>query len=148
MEGYDAERQVASAFMVKEMGDGFICSVGFPFAPPSHNKALTSISLAERFIQEFNDVMQQLNYRENIYCGIGIAMGPVSGFFSQSGVIRYDLFGRGIVLATRYEALRKKIFDELKLGESNIIVIQEKVFCSLPRQERQQFAQIRIAHRK
>ena len=48
------------------------------------------------------------------------------------------------VHSTNWVWANKKIFDELKLGESNIIVIQEKVFCSLPRQERQQFAQIRI----
>ena len=46
--------------LIKEMGDGFLCSIGYPFKPPgSKNKATHTVMLAERFMKELTNAQQK-----------------------------------------------------------------------------------------
>jgi hypothetical protein len=49
----------------------------------------------------------------------------IEGFFTVSGTRRYELFGHGITLATRYESLRK-IIPLLAPGR-HLLTVQTKV---------------------
>jgi len=130
MQGYQADSLTAQAFRLKEMGDGFICTVGFPFSPPKiESDVKTALNISLGFVEIFRIAAQDLD--TPLYCGIGIAFGKVEGFYSEAKPIEYDLFGRGIILSTRYEQMRKVILEELK-ANSNIIVFQERVFEMLP----------------
>jgi hypothetical protein len=114
MEGYKKEPLEANAFRIKEMGDGFICSIGFPFACPSEHPAHHSVELAFRFAEVFQRHWLKLGVTDALHCAIGLAYGSVEAFFPESGVKVYELFGRGIILAHRYEAMRDLIFKKLK----------------------------------
>ncbi len=58
---------------------------------------------------------------EPISCGIGIALDHITGFYPETGTREYDLFGRAIVLATRYEGMRKALLSNQQ-GASIIIL--------------------------
>jgi class 3 adenylate cyclase len=139
MRGYDGQKFMSNAYMIKEMGDGFLCSVGFPLKQVGHSKAECAVDLARQIIDRFSQLNEKLDAPTPIYCCIGVAMGQVRSYFSKSGSIKYDLWGSGIVLATRYESLRKEITQKLKLTPSNLLIIQEDVYHSLPSPMRKGF---------
>jgi len=139
MRGYDAQSLTSNAYMIKEMGDGFLCSVGFPLKQLGHSKSECAVSLARLIIERFAQLNEKLDAPIPIYCCVGVAMGQVKSYFTKSGSIKYDLWGTGIVLATRYESLRKEIMQKLKLTASNLLILQEDVYNSLPTETRQLF---------
>ena len=59
-ENYDSESLTSNAFRIKEMGDGFLCSVGYPFASPGENAANEAVYLCLRFwvtLQEASKIL-------------------------------------------------------------------------------------------
>jgi class 3 adenylate cyclase len=130
MEEYDGERLIANAYRVKEMGDGFLCTIGFPFHCPDPRIADHSLRLAYRFMQVFQEKARAHNATEPLHCAIGIAQGPVEAFYPENGAQVYDLFGRSIILAHRYEGMRDVLFPRLKVRDS-IIILQKQVFDQL-----------------
>jgi len=51
--------------------------------------------------------------------------------------MEYDLFGPAIVLATRYESMRKSLFEADR--EKSVMIIQEVVYRSLDPSHRENF---------
>jgi class 3 adenylate cyclase len=132
MEGYDASCMRSQAYLIKEVGDGFLCSVGFPFQCRGDHRNLSALQLAEQLRQRFHFHMSRLASHARIHCSIGIAQGHVNGYFSQSGAIRHDLWGHAVVLATRYEQMRYAIFTADSMQAQDIIVLQSLVYLTLP----------------
>jgi class 3 adenylate cyclase len=131
MDDYDSKRMVGKAYRIKQMGDGFLCSVGFPFKPPVEKKvAHTALQISLEFFRVFNEEVAKLQYRFPIHCAAGLAFGEVEGYFTEAGIVNYDLHGRGVILATRYESFRKYLQEDQKLN-GNILILQEKVYLSL-----------------
>lgn len=125
MEGYDGRELRAGAYRIKELGDGFLCSVGYPFHSTHTSVAQGAYELALKFHQAFQEEVRHFNYSEPIHCGIGIAMDGIAGFYPETGAREYDLYGRAIILATRYEGMRKVL---LKNGPAqSILTLQERV---------------------
>jgi hypothetical protein len=129
MEGYDGRELQAGAYRIKELGDGFLCSVGYPFRSTHASMAQGAYELALKFHKAFQEEVQNFNYGEPIHCGIGIAMDGIAGFYPESGAREYDLYGRAIILATRYEGMRKVL---LRNGPAqSILSLQERVYLNL-----------------
>jgi class 3 adenylate cyclase len=138
MRNYDPVALTANAYRIKELGDGFLCSVGYPFKTPNEQrKSITAMNLVREFQKIFEEEVAKLDYPRPVYFGIGIALGDIKGFYPEMGAKEYDLFGNGIVLATRYEAMRKELFKSRK--KSSIIIVQERFFFSLTDEYRQDF---------
>ena len=129
-ESSDVSHVVSNAFRIKEMGDGMLCSVGFPYKSPTNDPFMDSLKLTEAFINMFQNKVRELNFENNIYCGCGIAYGDVETFFPKSSPVEYDMYGPGIVLACRYEGMRKPVLKALGL-KGNILIIAESVFDQL-----------------
>ncbi|MBM4253721.1 MAG: hypothetical protein FJ146_17270 [Deltaproteobacteria bacterium] len=138
-QNYDPLRLVASGYRIKEMGDGFICSVGYPFRSPSGSLANDAYYLAQEFVTIFTEEVAKFDYHEPLHCCIGIAMDSISGFYPAGGTKSYDLFGRSIVLANRYEAMRKVILPDGL--HANLLILQERVYFSLDKTLRGGFVQ-------
>ncbi|HET9240581.1 MAG TPA: 7TM diverse intracellular signaling domain-containing protein [Oligoflexus sp.] len=137
-EGYDPEQLTATGYRIKEMGDGFLCSVGFPFRTPGMgNLANSSVQLALRFVQIFHEEARLFAYAEPIHCSIGIAYDTIEGYFPSTGTREYDVYGRSVILATRYEGMRRTIFPDG--APSSVIIIQRKVWMSLDAEMRERF---------
>ncbi|NRA63373.1 MAG: hypothetical protein HRU19_02750 [Pseudobacteriovorax sp.] len=144
MEGYCEDKLVSSGFMIKEMGDGFLCSVGFPFQAPTNATADCAVELAEKIMNLFRVHSKELTQKYTVHCSAGISRGDVNSFFSKSGVIRYDLWGRAIVHAVRYEALRSKIFQNITKKTEDIIIIQDSVYDGLSPEIRASFCLVEL----
>jgi class 3 adenylate cyclase len=146
MEGYDSEKMEAPAYRIKEVGDGFLCSVGYPFKTISGSKANDALRLSYRFHEILKEEARILQSERPICCGIGLALDSISGFYPESGAKEYDVFGRSVILATRYEAMRKYILDEDR--ESSIIILQSRVYESLDRELRDGFNRFDLQQHK
>jgi class 3 adenylate cyclase len=89
---------------------------GYPFASPTGFMANDSVRLAQRFYAVLQEEARLLQSDVPICCGIGIALDNVVGFYPDSGTKEYDLYGRAVILATRYEEMRKKLLKEQHPG--------------------------------
>jgi class 3 adenylate cyclase len=136
-EGYDGISLQANAYRVKEMGDGFLCSVGYPFKSMTVNPANEAVDLSRRFAQALSEEAEILHSEIPIACGIGIALDTLTGFYPEAGTKEYDIYGPALILATRYEGMRKTLFEANK-GQS-VLIIQEQVFQSLDPSHRNGF---------
>lgn len=147
-QNYDMKRLTGDAFRIKELGDGFLCSVGFPFSPPfSTQPTQLAMDLAFHFVELFETAGKQLPLppEKRPCCSIGIAQGMIEGFFPLSGIRSYELFGRSIILATRYEALRQSLMIP---GEGHLITVQESVFKSLNQETKDKFSVFKLDGKK
>lgn len=138
-QGYHAERLEATGYRIKEMGDGMICTVGFPFQVPLGGQPdSVAYHLAERMCAIFHEEMSRLHTEQPIYCGIGLARGPVEGFFPRAGQKQYDLRGAPLTLATRYEAMRNPVYRQFG-RQGSVIFIHDDVYQKLSAQEQGDF---------
>ncbi len=144
MENYQGEHLLANAYRVKEMGDGFICTVGFPFACPEPNAADHALKLSYRFMQTFADLAQKAGATQPLYCAVGIAYGDIEAFYPDNGTLVYDMYGRSIILATRYEGMRDYLFPHLGTKQ-NIVILQKTVFEALSPSLRSDFIEFELA---
>ncbi len=132
-ESYQSETLQSNGYRIKEVGDGFLCSVGFPFRTPSGLDAATlSIDLALRFVAIFQSQVDALQNQYPVYCSIGVARDFLEGYYPKVGTIEYDVYGRAIILATRYQSFRKQLFPNSVPG--HIITVHEKVYEQLPQE--------------
>ncbi|MDX1492005.1 MAG: hypothetical protein R3332_12025 [Pseudohongiellaceae bacterium] len=141
MHGYQHNPLKSRAFRLKETGDGFISSIGYPFlSDDSESLADHSIDTALIMFKAFNEEVKKFNYTQPIKGAMGLAYNSVQGTFQSSGIKSYDLFGEALVQAYRYEEIRKhpvvreamnKRAAELGLEHYNLLIIQEVVFNSL-----------------
>ncbi|MFW7379819.1 MAG: 7TM diverse intracellular signaling domain-containing protein [Oligoflexus sp.] len=146
MQEYHQEEYRGGAYRLKELGDGFICSVGFPFLLPQQEKRNEfAVALALDFVKIFHELSHKMLAEEACYCSIGIAEGHVSGFYPASGVREYDLYGEAIVLASRYESLRRVMFPE---ADESIIIAQVSVMQDLERSMTEKFARLSLSNTK
>ncbi|RZA26958.1 MAG: hypothetical protein EOP10_01920 [Proteobacteria bacterium] len=131
MENYSQAEFEANAYRIKEMGDGFLCSVGFPFKTPGTlSREALAIKLSQQFITIFHEEAQKLASDERVHCAVGIASGVIEAFYPHTTPKEYDLYGRPLILATRYEGIRKELFNHIP--KSSIIILQEVVHARLP----------------
>jgi hypothetical protein len=129
-ENYDPQQLRANGYRIKEVGDGFLCSVGYPFKlQPGRVAAQCAVELSLRFIQIFQSQVNQVLEGAPVYCSIGIAFDTLEGYFPQVGTIEYDVYGRAVILATRYESFRRQLFPQGVPG--HILTLHEKVYVQL-----------------
>ncbi len=147
MEGYDPDELQASAYRIKEVGDGFLCSVGYPFQSRSGSKANDAFILAKRYHSILKEEAANILQSDSpVCCGIGLALDGISGFYPESGAKEYDIFGRSVVLATRYEGMRKFILGDDQ--NRSIIILQSRVYESLSRENRIGFERFDLKEKK
>jgi hypothetical protein len=126
--GYDQKKMEASAYRLKEVGDGFFCSVGFPFqTPDGQNPADLALKLAMQFSRNFHSEAQRHGFLRMPQASISIAFGEVEAYYPSAGVVEYNMFGRGIILADRYEKLRKGALRQFVFS-GNLLVIDYRIF--------------------
>ncbi|HYX35390.1 MAG TPA: 7TM diverse intracellular signaling domain-containing protein [Oligoflexus sp.] len=144
LEGYDGNRLRAAAFRIKEMGDGFLCSVGYPFQALEDNPAEAALKVSHTFYKIFQDEVARLPALPQVGCSIAIAHGPLSSFFPQSGTREYDLYGKAIILATRYEQMRRVLFPNIK---GSILITDARTFHLLNKSSQSTFSAVDIKAR-
>lgn len=145
MDHYNPERMECNAFRINEMGDGFLCSIGYPFqAPGGRANAEVALELAYRFVETFEENVRTLDYTNPIHCSIGIASGELESFYTTYRPIEYHMYGRAVILATRYEELRKILAQTMDI-QGSMIILQSQVFRSLPSSLRKDFTELDLS---
>ena len=85
----------------KTMGDGYMAVSGLPEANPEHAVNLAKVALRmRRYIDRRNAA-----HPEAWRCRIGIHTGPIIGSVVGAQKYVYDIFGPGVNMAARMEAL-------------------------------------------
>ena len=154
MEGYEHNPLRSRAFRLKETGDGFISTVGYPFLPiESRSLADSAVSTALEMFHLFNAEVEKFNYSRPIKGAMGLAYNSVQGTFQSGGIRAYDLFGDALIQAARYEEIRKnpvvagaikKHAKEIGLEYFHIIIVQEVIYNSLSDEYRNLFVEINV----
>ncbi len=144
MKNYQPQTLEANAYRIKETGDGFLCSIGYPFKA-AEGKPLVdvAVSLAQEFVRVFSYCLVDFPSLQHLTCCCGVALDRVESFFPKQGVQVYDLYGRAIVLATRYEALRKEL--RIFTKESSYIILQDRVYQNLSDARKADFERMDLA---
>lgn len=152
MHGYQHNPLKSRAFRLKETGDGFISSIGYPFlSDDSESLADHSIDTALIMFKAFNEEVKHFGYTRPIKGVMGLAYNSVQGTFQSSGIKSYDLFGEALIQAYRYEEIRKDPVvqqimrgraHELGLEHYNLLIIQEVVYNSLKPEYKTMFSSI------
>jgi len=155
MMGYQHNPLSSRAFRLKEMGDGFISAIGYPFlTDDTHTLSDHAVETALLMFRAFNSEVHRFAYGYPIKAAMGLAFNSVQGTFQSSGIRAYDLFGDALVQAYRYEELRKTpaIADLMRsqaekqgLENYNILIIQEVIFNTLCDRYKQLFNAIALA---
>lgn len=158
MKGYEHNPLRSQAFRLKETGDGFISSVGYPFLPvDSRSLADSAVSTALLMFDAFNKEVERFNYSRPIKAAIGLAYNSVQGTFQSGGIRSYDLFGEALIQASKYEELRKQpvlwdIFtrhaEKRGFSNFNILIVQEVVYNSLSPAYRELFSEIDLSDKE
>jgi len=152
MMGYQHNPLRSRAFRLKETGDGFISSVGYPFMIDKQDElANHALETALLMFRAFNSEVEKFAYGQPIKAAMGMAYNAVQGTFQSSGIRAYDMFGDALVQAYRYEEMRKnpliqEIIQErankLGLRHYNILMIQEVIYNSLNKRYKELFTSI------
>jgi class 3 adenylate cyclase len=152
MRGYEHNPLRSRAFRLKETGDGFISTVGYPFLPTeARSLADSAVSTALTMLDAFNKEVEKFNYSRPIKASIGLAYNSIQGTFQSAGIRSYDLFGEAIVQAAKYEELRKRpeLWDlfskhaaKLGLEHFHLLIVQEVVYNSLSPSYRDLFVEV------
>jgi len=129
------------AFRLKETGDGFISSIGYPFlADEPDSLANHAIETSLIMFKVFNDEVERFDYENPIKGSMGLAFNTVQGTFQSSDIKSYDLFGNALIQANRYEEIRKhpsvsEIIKQTAAAQGleyyNILIIQDVIYNSL-----------------
>lgn len=142
MQDYQKNPLCINAFKVKEMGDGFLCTVGFPLAAPEGQSIFDlALQLSFRFIDETDRICEEMNLND-LYCSMGIASGTVHSFFAKAGIRNFDCFGRPLIWATRYEHFRKVLRRETSQSFGHCIALQTETWAKSSADTRQSFKKI------
>ncbi|SMF02601.1 adenylate/guanylate cyclase domain-containing protein [Pseudobacteriovorax antillogorgiicola] len=139
-EGIDFKGERCQGFRIKEMGDGFLCSFGFPFEVSQNEAGKVALEFALHFEQILNDCADKY-LSVDVSCGIGISLGEIGGFFPNAGIQQYDLYGKPLIKATRFQAMRKTIKADFSLAGS-LFVIEKAVYDQLPNNMQNEFRRI------
>ncbi|WP_141731801.1 adenylate/guanylate cyclase domain-containing protein [Oligoflexus tunisiensis] len=146
--GYTHNPLQVTAYKLKEMGDGFICIVGFPLPQPSHQSPYeTAVNVALQCQRITEEVRQELGLTDG-YCAIGIASGLVHSFYTRVGIKVYDVYGEPLVMARRYEEFRKQYRRYYPVPEGDIICVEARTLESCPPELQKKFRRLELEKHK
>jgi class 3 adenylate cyclase len=146
--GYTHRPLQVTAYKLKEMGDGFICIVGFPLPQPPHlSSYATAVNVALQCQRITEEVRQELGITDG-YCAIGIASGPVHSFYTRVGIKVYDVYGEPLVMARRYEEFRKQYRRHYPVPDGDIICIEARTLESCPPELQKKFQRLELDKHK
>jgi adenylate cyclase len=109
---------------LKTMGDAYMAVSGLPESNPDHAANLAKVALRmRRYIDRRNAA-----HPEAWRCRIGVHSGPIIG--SVVGVQKYvyDIFGPGVNMAARMEALADPM--QIVISEDTWLLIRDEFACS------------------
>jgi class 3 adenylate cyclase len=109
---------------IRTVGDGYVAVSGLPEPTPDHAHNLARVALRMlRYIERRNAA-----HTEAWHCRIGINSGPVIGSLVGIQKYVYDIFGPGINMAARMEALSEPM--RITISDSTYQLIKDDFVCT------------------
>jgi adenylate cyclase len=109
---------------MKTIGDAYMAVAGIPDASSDHAQSIARVALRmRRYLERRNT-----SHREPWLARIGIHSGPVVGSIVGVQKYVYDIFGPGVNLASRMEALSDPM--QITLSEETFLLVREAFICS------------------
>jgi adenylate cyclase len=109
---------------IKTIGDAYMAVSGMPETAPGHASNIAKVALRmKRYLEKRNAA-----HTEKWLCRIGINTGPVIGSIVGIQKYVYDIFGPGVNLAARLEALSDPM--QITLCEDTYDLIRDDFLCS------------------
>lgn len=130
----DLVHSYSDGHLVKEMGDGFIFSVGYPFQMPDGKDATSvSIEIALDFIRLFHEHASGFSAPESPSCVVVMTRGQLESFWTQFRINRYDFKQSFVTPVIRLQDLRRELGRRgvIEKGES-FVLIDDNAYFALP----------------
>lgn len=109
---------------IRTVGDAYVAVSGLPEPTPDHAHNIARVALRMlRYIERRNSA-----HPEAWHCRIGINSGPVIGSLVGIQKYVYDIFGPGINMAARMEALSESM--RITISESTYQLIKDEFVCT------------------
>lgn len=129
---YDAQQPqnpFSDGHIAKEMGDGFIFTVGYPFRVPPGKESAADICLqmAHDFIDSFEKQVAHFKLESSKpRCVVVLARGSLQGFWTSYKVKRYDFRQRCMTKVARFSELRRLLQQKGAVQVSgNFVLLDE-----------------------
>ena len=108
---------------MKTIGDAYMAVAGLPDPSPDHAQSIARVALRmRRYLERRNE-----SHQEQWLCRIGIHTGPVIGSIVGVQKYVYDIFGPGVNLASRLEALAEPL--QIVISEETYRLIRDEFSC-------------------
>ncbi len=109
---------------IKTIGDAYLAVSGLPEANPDHIQNIARVALrVRRYVERRN-----ASHTETWHCRIGINTGPVIGSIVGVQKYVYDIFGPGVNLAARMEALAEP--GTILMNEDTYALLKDDFLCT------------------
>ncbi|MEX1142484.1 MAG: adenylate/guanylate cyclase domain-containing protein [Thermoleophilaceae bacterium] len=109
---------------MKTIGDAYMAVAGMPEETEEHAQAIARVALRmRRYLEKRNT-----SHREPWLGRIGINSGPIVGSIVGVQKYVYDIFGPGVNLAARMEAVSEPM--KITISESTFEAIKQEFICS------------------
>lgn len=152
-EGYAHNPLRSRTYRIKENGDGYICSTGYPFLIPDQSAVPEDYALdtALKMMEIFRAKAEAFDYDKPINACISLAHNVIRGTFQNGRIRSYDLYGPSIVQADRYEEMRKSPVVEaamtekakqMELSHYSMVIVQQRVYNNLSPSNQALFSEV------
>jgi class 3 adenylate cyclase len=120
---FDRITDMLNCERIRTVGDSYLAVSGLPEPTPDHAHNIARVALRMlRYIEKRNSA-----HADAWYCRIGINSGPVVGSLVGVQKYVYDIFGPGINMAARLEALSEPM--KITISEDTYQLIKDDFQC-------------------
>jgi class 3 adenylate cyclase len=120
---FDRITELFACERIRTVGDAYVAVSGVPDSSPDHAHNICQVALRmQRYIERRNSA-----HTEAWHCRIGINSGPVIGSLVGVQKYVYDIFGPGINMAARMEALSEAM--KITISEDTYLLVKDDFQC-------------------
>ena len=137
-------RPKCSIKKLKEMGDGYIATIGYPFEfPQGSSMEDFAFDHSHEVVGIWDKVFKNKGY--NAKLAIVVAKDTLKGFWTSPPDMLYDIEQSGIVKTARISQLRRVLHEKIPgLIESHILIIEKDILSSLSAENQSDFFKVEL----
>ena len=130
----EPNRPFSDGHVVKEMGDGFIYSVGFPFKVPGPGQKDVDIAfeLARYFIKVFDEEIRKDKDGFDCFCVVVLIRSELEAFWTNYQVRHYDFKQHCVTKLFRFQEMRRHLARvDVYRPQASFILMEDEFYHKL-----------------
>ena len=132
----DHQTPISDGFFLKDMGDGFIATVGHPFKCHDPNFAEVAVEMAENIIRDSRVYFSE-HLGKTVQLCIAMEYNEVQGHWKASNVTGFDLTDSSVAPVTRVGSLRRELENQNAIRrDKSQIIVTERVYERLKKKQK------------